>query len=116
MKADQQKYAMERIRLAQEAKLAALKRKHTRRAKEPADSVKMNAIRNQVVFLKRSASLNATLRDAFDFSSLAKPEELDADAYGREAEKVRAEASKIRDEIMLGDEKKAIEMIRKFAG
>lgn len=114
MKQDQQRYAMERISKAVDAKIAACKARHMKPGNQPTTQEKLRAIRDGDAALRRHALLSWKLDDAFDFSELTRPDALDVKPFEREAASIRERAAKIKDEIMLGDSQKAIKLIREF--
>jgi hypothetical protein len=114
MKPDQQRYARQRIAEAKGLKLTALREKHTKLGKTPGIKDMLKEIKYGNVELFRHATIEFKLKDAFDFSDLTPQKELNEKAYNKEAIVIERAASECLDEIMLGDEKKAIELIRKF--
>lgn len=114
MNISQQRYAMARIDDAMKEKLDALKEKCTKPAKEASDKEKIEAIRNGDAELKWNISLKAPLGSAFNFSGVNRAPVLDQAAYKEGSRKIREESAKAKDEIMLGDTKKAIQLIRQF--
>lgn len=117
MDQNQKRYAMQGIDTSLTQKIDDLRVKHTKKAKVVSDGEKLNAIRNSDVYIKSyGVSLNTTLRDAFDFRRMAGADALDEAAFRKAKRAVEAAAAKVKDEIMLGDDKKAIALIRKFCG
>lgn len=116
MNQTQKNYAMARIAQIQKDKMDAIKKKHTVSAGEPlGDSDKIKLIAGRKVNLKPDVRGYTDLRDAFDFSKFEKPSKVDQAAIDRELAKLSVAADQVRDEIMLGDEEKAKDLIAKFA-
>lgn len=119
MDQNQKRYAMQRIEQSMNSKVDAAKDKHSKKTKGVSDTDKVQAVRNGNVSLKYPSSritLKTTVADAFDFSDLEPRDVLDVAAFKKEERAIRSAASKVKDEIMLGDGKKAIALIRKFCG
>ena len=114
MNQNQQRYAMARIEEALKVKLDAVRDKHTKPAKTASDKEKIDAIRNGDAELNCRINLRAPLQDAYDFSAVETVPVLDEAAYKKEAQALKERAAKVKDEIMLGDTKKAIQLLAKF--
>ena len=109
MDKDQKRYATQRVKEAADDKLAKLKDKHTKPGKEASDRVKLSAIRNHEVELKRSINMDTPLRDAFEWGN---EPELDEKAYEKEAAPIRAAAKRALDAVMFSefeDARRAVE-------
>lgn len=117
MNISQQKYARNRIQEILQIKLKALKATHTKKVKKIPDSAKLTAVREGWANLKRNATLQTRIIDAYIFVDMEDAgEELDQKAYDKADAYVRAEAARILDELMLGDGDKALLLVRKFCG
>ena len=115
MKRDQQRYAMIRIDEALRDKLGDARATHTTPVKQPTAMQKREAIKRGAVGLKRHGwSLSTPIEDCYSFDGLQGEATTDEAAYRKEARKLRERASKVKDEIMLGDEAKALKLIREF--
>lgn len=116
MKVEQRRYAMERVRDEASRQDRELREKFTTTCKKLTVTEKWNLIRQCRVDLLPGHKLrqNMSLIDAHDFSSEEGSTELDTAAYGKASRALSKKRDKVLDEIMLGDEKKAIKLIRAF--
>jgi len=125
MNQHQKQYCMSRVKEILNHKLEVLKRACTklRPASELPDSKKLSLIRgalewgDDTVKLRkgRSIRMSCSLAEAFIFEGDCDQEEFDGDRFFKEEAKLRKEAGKVTDEIMLGDEKKAKTLLEKYA-
>lgn len=60
------------------------------------------------------ASSYVRLQELFDLSPYSKKEKLDTKKYAEKSAKLEAEATRIKDQLMLGDVKVALDLIEKF--
>lgn len=118
MKDTEKRYCSSRVRETLKARLEALKKSHMAKPTGLTPKEKLDLIRNGDVDLRRGARLDWPLEQAFDFSWQEKNAEpvLNDDTYKPAAAELQREADKIVDEIMVGAEDKAVELMRKFCG
>jgi hypothetical protein len=114
MDQNQKRYAMNRVKEVLDAKTKELKSRLTTKAKEPTDKAKLEAIRFNDVELKSKAQLSTPLGQAFDFSSLEIPNEVDEDKYAKSLVELCERAAKVKDLIMLGDSNVAMKELQSF--
>jgi hypothetical protein len=114
VKPDQKRYALSRIAQEVERRTKALKLRCTTKPKGASAKQKLCAVRCGDVNLRYGISLETRLKDAYDFRDLEASERFNQKMYDQEAAKIQSGADVVRDEIMLGDEKEALALIRKF--
>lgn len=114
MNQNQQRYAMQRVQQVLSQRAADLRKKFTKAPKEVTDEQKLSAIYEDDVHLKQNLALSTTLRDAYDFRRL-RPEAIeDLTGSQKAIAELNDQAAAVRDEIMLGDEAKALKLIHQF--
>jgi hypothetical protein len=114
MKQSEQRYAMNRLQEVFQQACRDLKAKHTKPQEEPSTKEKLRALQQWKVDFKRSADLLTPVGQAFDFSVLSQGETLDQKALEKDMRTLRKVYGLVRDEVMLGDEAKAKNLIRSF--
>lgn len=114
MNAQQRKYAIERINTLISQKEEAIKARHT----IPAIHLNMDGMREAL----RTGAFDVTENDFYRGSDLYRvvtfhgevPGTWDEKAAKAEIAAMKIEAAKIKDQLMLGDAKQALEAIEKF--
>ena len=104
MDKEQRKYAMQRVEQAVNLMTAAIRAKYTTIPKEVSAEQKLEAIRNGDFNLLPGVTLSTPIGKAFKFHYL-KPEPVaDEERIEAEIRKIKVEAGKIKDDIMLGED------------
>ncbi|RUU80236.1 hypothetical protein [Mesorhizobium sp. M7A.F.Ca.MR.362.00.0.0] len=112
----QRKYAIERVKQIEAAKLAALTVAHTREAKTLSREQQLDLIIARKVKLKTTLTeLPTYASEAFDFSKFMWHRALITETYNPAANKVKADAARVRDQIMLGDAEAALALLADFS-
>ncbi|MCK9568794.1 hypothetical protein M0R72_07630 [Candidatus Pacearchaeota archaeon] len=114
MDQNQKLYAMARVKEVLETRTKELKVKFTSCVKEASDRAKLDAIRDNDVELRGGAKLTMTLAEAFYFGDLVPAEVLDADKYEKALAELNERAAKVKDRIMLGDSRIALQELQAF--
>lgn len=120
MNQQQLKYTVERLAAVEKRKLEALKKACTVPAKSASDEEIVDLIRRGEVHLKRGRIQRdrhsyglLLVGDVFDLSKYVMHEHV-TDEYAPAAAAISAEATRVRDEIMLGDNTTALHLLRTF--
>ena len=116
MNQQQIKYTIERVGQIENKKLAALRVECTVPAKWLTDEQRLQLVLTKKVKLKDGLTClrrRDDIGDVFDFSKYEWSERK-TDDFEKRQEAIKAEASRIKDEIMLGDHVAALELLRKF--
>jgi hypothetical protein len=114
MNQNQQRYAMQRVSQVLARRTTELRKKFTKTPKEVTDEQKLSAIYDGDVLLKRNMTLATTLREAYDFRRL-RPEAIEnLSGSQRALADLNDMAAAVRDEIMLGNETKALKLLHQF--
>lgn len=114
-------YAMQRVKDIERLKLAALHEKLTTPGTKVSGKEILEMIRNGTMPFNKKGCMTSVEQytDAhyiFDFEAVGKPEKFDQKKYDVGAKEITKKAGKIRDQIMLGDELVALNLITEFAG
>lgn len=118
MNMQQRSYAFGRIAGVVQAQEKALRAAHTKAAKRITDEERAELVRSGKVKLKasiRTISTYTDVDDAFDFSKFVWDDKLDLAAFDKAFLPIKAEADRVRDQIMLGDSTEALQAIEAFA-
>ncbi len=96
------------------SKINYLSSKINTQTKNLSDRTKMKRIRDEIgYYLKSDATINTPLGEAVKIAQ--KPDtDFNKVAYDKEAKALKNKANMIKDEIMLGDETKALKLIIEF--
>jgi len=116
MDQSQKRYAMQRVKDVLNAKQVELKKKFVVTQKEVTAEQKRDAVYNSDVELKKNFKLTDTVEGAYDFRRLKPANEFDDKGFSLANILLRETASKVMDEIMLGDSTKALKLIQEFCG
>ena len=117
MNQQQRKYAKERVSAIHRRREMALKQEHTTSATKISREQKTKLVRQGKVKLKTGISCISShdyALSVFDFSKYESPAVVNERALSKALSALTSELNKVTDEIMLGDEKKALELISKF--
>lgn len=118
MNQQQAKYTIARIDQLEARKLEELRKACTTPAKRLSSHERADLIRKGKVKLRADCTdinYHTDVVNAFDFSKHEWSERLSDDHEARAAA-VKAQASRVRDEVMLGDNAEALKLLREFAG
>ena len=116
MNQNQQRYALDRVKRVLYQRQAELRKEFTKAPKEVTDEQKMDAIYEGRVHVKPNMTLATTLREAYDFRRLRPEAVEDLDGSQKVIAELNDQAALVNDEIMLGDEAKALKMLQEFCG
>ena len=118
MNQQQRKSVKERARNIYKRRLNALREKHTKPGKELTPEQRASLVRQGKVKLKSSCKsisrYSDALTDIFDFSKYEYKPKLDEVKFNKERDTLGSEYNLLLNEIMLGDEREAMELLRKF--
>lgn len=113
MKDAQSKYVMKRVNEVERDKLARLKTKYTSPGKS--SEAVLAAIRAGKIKVKKDARYHGKYTDAYEFFDLTEyDDKFNQSAYNKAERKVNNRANEIRDQIMLGGEEEALELLKEF--
>lgn len=115
MKWNEKRYALERAKEIFNLKKEELRRKHSGKAAKVTDKQKLEAILDYDVPLLKSSTLKTTLDKAFDFRRLKSEYTFDQQAYQKDFQALNERYGKLRDAIVLADEKTALFMLESFS-
>jgi hypothetical protein len=120
MNATQTKYTMERVRVLENQKLAALKADYTVKANVLSDADIAKLVRTGKVKIKTNIQRSIShygfqVSDLYDLSDHHWGQHM-REGYEKAEEALKAQAAKVKDEIMLGDNAAALALLREFAG
>jgi len=117
----QRNYAVERIRGKVGEKLEAAKHEFHIEGKGLTNMQRLDLIRKGKVTLlpKKELSLlrnwdRTNIKDVFDFSEYAWESGVDKKKYGKREKAILTESNRIIDEVMLGDAKEAMKLLKAF--
>ncbi len=118
MNQQQVKYTVARVEATEARKLSQLQKDCTVLAKKLTDEeivglVIAGLVKPKKGPVKRDHHFGLQVTDVFDFSELITFQHMSSD-YQPKADAIKAEAARIKDEIMLGDQQAALELLRKF--
>lgn len=113
MRIDKMRYAVGRVDQILQDKLNEIRQQCTKPGSPPSDAQKLKAIREGTASLRRNAEMSDDLNNAFVFN-IRVQDQFDQAKFEKLAKPLREKAVRIKDEIMLGSEQAAIEMIEKF--
>ncbi|TIQ65472.1 MAG: hypothetical protein E5X41_15040 [Mesorhizobium sp.] len=112
----QRKYAIERVNQIEAKKLADLKVVHTREAQTISGEKQLELVVTRKVKLRAGLTeMPRYTSDLFDFSKHMWYRALVTETYNPAAEKVSADAARVRDQIMLGDAEVALALLAEFS-
>ena len=114
MNLTQKKYAMDRVNSIIIGKENELRLQCEGMEYEPSNKEMIREINYGNVSLKRGCKITDTLLDAFDFSDILGKTLFDKAKWNKLCTPFRKKAGKVRDEIMLGNEAKALVLIKEF--
>ena len=116
MNRQQTEYALQRVNKLEEQKIDAAKAKFTKEARRLGDAEKLTLINSGKVKVRKDmTSLPYHSADAFDFSKFCWPLTTDATKFDPARDAIQAAATKVRDQIVLGDTLVALALIEEFA-
>ncbi len=107
LESEKRRYAKARVAEVLRIKIVEFRESCTSTAKQLSGKDTLDAIRYGNVELKRNAIVKTPLDEAFDFSQLKREFKVDQERLDKGVKKLRAEAGRITDLVVLGDEKKA---------
>ena len=113
MSPDEKRYAMKRLEEERDNQYSALRARFTK-VKPLSDKDILNEIGYGNLRLRSGVTLETKLKDAFSLGDLQAEEEFDMAGFAKAWEPIRKQFNEARDEAMLGDETKALELIRKL--
>ena len=116
MNQQQVKYTIARVEAIEKAKIADLRKTCVIPAKFISAEERAALVRSGKVKLRADVTQihgYTDVTDVFDFSKYAWSESVSDEFQPREAQ-IKAEAGRIRDEIMLGDQQAALVLLRAF--
>lgn len=114
----QREYAMQRIGEMLAAAKRTLKAKHTQEGVKLSGEEVVEALRSGRLRLKAdltTATSYTALHCVFDFAEVESAEKFCKAAYDAELGAIQAEATRISDDLMLGDAKDALAALEKFS-
>ena len=121
MNQQQRKYAMQRVTDIKDEKISALQTRYTKKGKSLTWAERIRLIRKGLVKLKANQSINelfwhnqGEIEHVFDFSKYEYTDTLDEKLFTLGQDRILKKFTKIIDEIMLGDAKEAMKLIRDF--
>jgi len=120
MNQTQKTYAIGRIDVMVVDEFAGQKSKHSKPAVSHDNCAKVAMLRAGTAKIRKNAAYDCQsgyrgslrLEDVFDFSE--KPSETNHAAVEKAMKPIRAKAQEAKDEIMLGDEERALNLLRAF--
>lgn len=118
MNQTQKNYAIERLNNIVKTKREAIEERHTTPAIRLSDSERFIAFKKGEYTVRTDVEKRIT--PYTDVMSIVrfkaeKPKKIDQKAISTEVKKLEKEAAALRDELMLGDGDKALELIKKFS-
>lgn len=110
-------YVLNRLKQLEHEKLNVLEKKLLKPAKELTDEERFKLLKAGKVKLQKDrtkVSEYDDIRRVFDFSPFEWEESHDDKTYDKKRLEISQSAQKVRDEIVLGDEQEALELLKKF--
>jgi hypothetical protein len=116
----QREYAFRRANDIENLKLADARKRHTVQGKQLTEVEVLQALlESRLPRAKKSCALGVDdytqVKNIWDIHGLDKPDRFDAEGYNEECGKIKLEANKLRDAIMLGDFNIALSSLRTFS-
>ena len=115
MNQNQARYAMKRVNEIRSVIVTRITKKHTTVSKVTTNKAKKRAIVDGDYNLRyRGWDLDTPIGEAVNFLDIPDESTLDETGYRKDIEKLRKEAAKVTDEIMLGDAFAAKKLLAAF--